>query len=110
MGKIPILTKEQRLILDQVKQNEFLRSNFYFTGGTALSGYYLNHRESEDLDFFSQKKFDPQVFFTLMEKWGKKHKFKFEFLPKMLKKLTLDQLKAFFVDKAEKLGKRVVKN
>ncbi len=25
---------------------------FYLTGGTALSRYYLNHRYSEDLDFF----------------------------------------------------------
>lgn len=27
-------------------------SVFYLTGGTALSRYYLNHRYSEDLDFF----------------------------------------------------------
>lgn len=26
--------------------------SFYLTGGTALSRYYLNHRFSEDLDFF----------------------------------------------------------
>ncbi len=25
---------------------------FYLTGGTALSRYYLNHRYSDDLDFF----------------------------------------------------------
>ena len=33
----------------------------------------------------------------------------FKLLPKMIKKLTLEQLKAFFVAKAEKLGKMVVK-
>lgn len=27
-------------------------SNFYLTGGTALSRYYLHHRFSDDLDFF----------------------------------------------------------
>lgn len=27
-------------------------SSFYLTGGTALGRYYLNHRFSEDLDFF----------------------------------------------------------
>ncbi|KKQ92515.1 MAG: hypothetical protein UU16_C0004G0022 [Candidatus Woesebacteria bacterium GW2011_GWA2_40_7] len=32
-------------------------SNFYLTGGTALAGYYLNHRYSEDLDFFSTEEF-----------------------------------------------------
>jgi len=27
-------------------------SSFYLTGGTALGRFYLNHRFSEDLDFF----------------------------------------------------------
>lgn len=75
MGEIQIFTKEQKIILDVVKQNDFLRSNFYFTGGTALSALYLFHRYSEDLDFFSQEKFDNQVLLTLMEEWGKKHGF-----------------------------------
>jgi predicted nucleotidyltransferase component of viral defense system len=37
--------------------------NFYLTGGTALSRAYLNHRYSDDLDFFvnSSDKFKPQV-------------------------------------------------
>lgn len=75
MGEIQVFTKEQKIILDVVKQNEFLRSNFYFTGGTALSALYLFHRYSEDLDFFSQEKFDNQVLLTLMEEWGKEHDF-----------------------------------
>ena len=78
MGKIPILTKEQKFILDQVKQNEFLTSKFYFTGGTALSAYYLNHRESEDLDFFSSEKFENQQILNLMEEWRKKRYFSFK--------------------------------
>lgn len=28
------------------------RTSFYLTGGTALSRFYLNHRYSDDLDFF----------------------------------------------------------
>jgi len=75
MGKIQVFTKEQKIILDEVKQNDFLRSNFYFTGDTALSALYLYHRYSEDLDFFSQEKFDNQVLLTLVEEWGKKHDF-----------------------------------
>lgn len=78
MGKIPALTKEQKIILGEVKRSEFLRTQFYFTGGTALSAYYLNHRESEDIDFFSQQEFDNQVIFTLMEEWSKKYQFKFD--------------------------------
>ena len=31
---------------------------FYLSGGTALAGYYLFHRYSEDLDFFSETEFD----------------------------------------------------
>lgn len=34
-----------------------LAENFYWTGGTLLSYYYLNHRNSLDLDFFSEKEF-----------------------------------------------------
>lgn len=43
---------------------------FYLTGGTALAAFYLHHRLSEDLDFFSEQDINPlsiQVFF-------KKHK------------------------------------
>lgn len=38
-------------------QDEVLRiaekTSFYLTGGTALSRFYLNHRYSDDLDFFT---------------------------------------------------------
>jgi len=29
--------------------------NFFLTGGTALAEYYLGHRESHDLDFFTRQ-------------------------------------------------------
>ncbi len=32
-------------------------SRFYLTGGTALSAVYYNHRESDDLDFFTDQDF-----------------------------------------------------
>ncbi len=50
-----LLTKEQQIILKEISGNEFLAANFYFTGGTALSAFYLFHRISEDLDFFSEQ-------------------------------------------------------
>ena len=37
--------------------NSSLREQFIFTGGTALSEYYLKHRYSEDMDFFSREEF-----------------------------------------------------
>lgn len=40
------------------KIEDFLnKGNFYLAGGTAVF-YYLNHRISEDLDFFTSRKFD----------------------------------------------------
>ena len=75
MGKM-ILTSKQQLIFDEVKKSDFLKQNFYFTGGTALSSVYLHHRLSEDLDFFSQEQFDSLAILNLMTEWGKKHNFK----------------------------------
>ena len=60
MGQIQILTKEQQTILSEVGKESFF-TNFYFTGGTALSAFYLQHRYSEDLDFFSEETFDTQI-------------------------------------------------
>lgn len=76
MGKIQILTKEQQIILDEVKKEPFF-NQFYFTGGTALSAFYLGHRYSEDLDFFTEKQFDGQELLAIIEKWSKKHNFTF---------------------------------
>lgn len=78
MGEISNLTKEQKIILDEIGKIPFFKDQFYFTGGTALSSTYLNHRYSEDLDFFTEKKFNEQIIFTLMSEWGKKHNFSFQ--------------------------------
>lgn len=76
MGKIQILTNEQRIILDEVKQDSFFR-DFYLTGGTALSAFYLYHRYSEDLDFFTEKPFNIQEVDTILQKWADKYHFTF---------------------------------
>lgn len=76
MGKVQILTQEQEIILDKVKQNSVFEQ-FYFTGGTALSACYLHHRYSEDLDFFSEKRLDTQSLLTLIELWSKEYNFTF---------------------------------
>lgn len=46
-------------VLNKIKNIADLQ-NFYLSGGTALS-LQLGHRESEDLDFFSQTQFNPQL-------------------------------------------------
>ena len=48
-----ILTPLQKKFISLLAKNKAFRERFYLTGGTALSAYYLNHRYSEDLDFFS---------------------------------------------------------
>lgn len=47
-----ILTSDQKKVLDYLSEQDFIR-DFYLTDGTALAAFYLNHRYSEDLDFFT---------------------------------------------------------
>lgn len=46
-----ILTAAQQSVINAVAKEPKL-ADFYLTGGTALTVYYLNHRISDDLDFF----------------------------------------------------------
>ena len=54
-----ILTPQQETILD-IFAGSGLSEKFYWTGGTLLSHYYLKHRYSYDLDFFSDSPFSYQ--------------------------------------------------
>lgn len=66
-----ILSANQSRILKAISDDSTIRQKFYLTGGTALAEYYLRHRLSEDLDFFSEEEFDPQaisVFFAKNKK------------------------------------------
>ncbi|MDP3956788.1 MAG: nucleotidyl transferase AbiEii/AbiGii toxin family protein, partial [bacterium] len=56
--KIEVLSKQQKDFLEEIGRIPYLRDNFYLTGGTALAAFYLRHRYSEDLDFFSEKEVD----------------------------------------------------
>lgn len=60
MGQVT-LTFLQQFIFHEFANDESIKRKFYLTGGTALSGFYLHHRESEDLDFFSENDFDNQL-------------------------------------------------
>jgi predicted nucleotidyltransferase component of viral defense system len=44
----------QRKILIQLITHPDIEKNFFLTGGTALSVFYLHHRLSDDLDFFTK--------------------------------------------------------
>lgn len=67
--------KKQKIIFDAFRGNRKLSSIFYFTGGTALSEFYLKHRESLDLDFFTQNEFDSQIILEAVQSWSKKYRF-----------------------------------
>ncbi|MFA6171095.1 MAG: nucleotidyl transferase AbiEii/AbiGii toxin family protein [Patescibacteria group bacterium] len=66
-----ILSANQLKILEAIGNDNEICRRFYLTGGTALAEYYLKHRLSEDLDFFSEKEFGLQaisVFFAKNKK------------------------------------------
>ncbi len=48
-----ILTDFQKEVLRGFSSQSFF-ADYYLTGGTALSAFYLKHRYSEDLDFFTE--------------------------------------------------------
>ena len=55
MGKTLILSQLQKRFLELAVKEKALTSNFYWTGGTVLSEFYLHHRDSEDIDLFTEK-------------------------------------------------------
>jgi len=64
-----ILDQTQKKFLDLFKSQKDLVNVFYLTGGTALANYYLSHRYSDDLDFFTTKEnFDWNLVFEFMAK------------------------------------------
>lgn len=54
MGNKTILDQTQQKFLEFVLKEPYLLKRFYWTGGTVLSEFYLHHRESYDIDLFSE--------------------------------------------------------
>lgn len=63
-----ILSQNQRKVLNAISQDKKICQFFYFSGGTALAEFYLKHRFSEDLDFFSEDEFDIQAIDVFFKK------------------------------------------
>lgn len=55
--EIVVLSDFQRKALVRFLNSQ-LSKKFYLAGGTALAEFYLKHRKSEDLDFFTQEELD----------------------------------------------------
>lgn len=71
-----ILSDNQINLLNILAVKEEICHNFYLTGGTALAEFYLQHRYSEDLDFFSEKDVDSQGIFVFLKSISKVAKIK----------------------------------
>lgn len=76
MAENNILSKNQQDILSIISKDKLICDNFYLTGGTALAEFYLQHRLSEDLDFFSENEFEAQSISVFLEKIKKEAKIK----------------------------------
>lgn len=70
-----ILNSFQIAVLNELKKNP-LNSKFYLSGGTALSEYYLHHRFSEDLDFFTQEELVIEEIKKFIKSISRKNKIK----------------------------------
>lgn len=69
MEQKTILKPIHRRFLEAVNQVKYLTKNYYWTGGTVLSEFYLHHRESEDIDLFTE---DKEVYLPSVEKFIQK--------------------------------------
>ncbi len=67
MAKKEILTTTQKKVIDLVAADPGLQK-MYLSGGTALAAFYLEHRLSDDLDFFSFEPIEPLLARTFMQK------------------------------------------
>lgn len=73
---------------------------FYLTGGTALGRFYLNHRYSEDLDFFvnADPNFSKHILFIKNELQNK-------FNADITKTIVTDEFARFFIEDKDTLLK-----
>ncbi len=60
-----ILTPLQQMTLDMLFEHGLGERGYFLTGGTALSEFYLQHRYSDDLDFFTRKQEGFETDYTL---------------------------------------------
>jgi hypothetical protein len=63
-----ILSPNTKNLLNILNKTDLIR-DFYLTGGTALS-LLMGYRESQDLDFFNQKNFEPELIQKKLETVG----------------------------------------
>ena len=53
-----LLTPNQHRLLERAAADTIITDSYYLTGGTAIMAFYMSHRFSEDLDFFTEYPID----------------------------------------------------
>lgn len=92
-----ILTSLQKEALNLLFSEERFSKIFYLTGGTALSAFFLNHRHSDDLDFFTNAP-DIDFLFPLLKKFERQGKLVIESrTPQYIRTRFRGELKTDFV-------------
>lgn len=85
-----LLTPNQKKLLGAISKEPYLISQFFLTGGTALSEFYFQHRFSEDFDLFSETEFDTKRIIS----WAQKTKTLLNFFK--IEQQTLSGQEIFF--------------
>ena len=89
---------EQREVLLKLAKDKLLDSGFFLTGGTALAVFYLHHRSSNDLDFFTRQQVDMgEVDFSIKTLWPQNYR-KIKDSPTFLSLLIRDVKVDFVID------------
>ena len=68
MINFDFLPPKTRLLLEKLSHQSFI-ADFYLAGGTAMA-LFLNHRRSDDLDFFSEKEFNQTILIKKLKEIG----------------------------------------
>jgi len=92
---MPEVTSLQKKVLDLFSESP-LKEKFYWTGGTLLSFFYLHHRQSKDLDFFSDRSFNYNQIIGFIRDLKKQLK-----LTEIEEKKVFDRWEFFLHDKEE---------
>jgi predicted nucleotidyltransferase component of viral defense system len=61
-------SETQQTVLGIISGIDIIAKKFFITGGTALSVFFLHHRSSEDIDFFSTEFRDLQTIHTRLSR------------------------------------------
>lgn len=66
------MTEAQRKVLLELIKEPVIAENFFLTGGTALSVFYIYHRRSNDIDLFTLNDVDlPGIALLIKKTWQK---------------------------------------